>query len=74
MTKDHKKLTIIAVLIVGGICANHVIHRSGHVTSSSKQVTRYDPVKNVTFISKGGFTWCVAGNVTNGTGLKTNTP
>jgi hypothetical protein len=33
--------------------------------SSSKQTTRYDPVKNVTYISKDGDTICVAGNHTN---------
>jgi hypothetical protein len=33
MTKDHKKLAIIAALIVGGICLNHLIPRSGRATS-----------------------------------------
>jgi len=35
--------------------------------SSSRQTIKYDPVKNVTYVTKDGNTFCIAGNLTNGT-------
>jgi nitrate reductase gamma subunit len=42
--------------------------------SSSRQTIKYDAVKNATYVTKDGFTFCIAGNLTNGTAFKTNTP
>jgi hypothetical protein len=42
--------------------------------SSSRQIIKYDPVKNVTYVTKDGDTFCIAGSLTNGTTFKTNAP
>ena len=42
--------------------------------ASDRQTVKYDPVKNVTYVTQNGDTFCIAGNLTNGTAIRTNTP
>ena len=72
-----KKPGVILIGLAGLLLvAGAVVLWPGRAVTSvaSQQTMRYDPVKNATFITKDGFTWCVAGNLTNGTVFKTNAP
>jgi hypothetical protein len=72
-----KKLAIILIGSVGVLLVVGAVvfwPAKAIPKSSSRQIIKYDPVKNVTYVTKDGDTFCIAGNLTNGMAFKTNTP
>ena len=69
-----KKLKPIIILagLLGILLVNVVLFWHTRTASKHRQVQHYDPAKNVTTITKDGFTWSIAGNVATNTGTLTN--
>ena len=54
----------LAMLLAGCAGSNSCSCKSCPSPSDHQRVT-YDPVKNVTIIENEGYSWCLAGHVTN---------
>jgi hypothetical protein len=67
-----KKPAIIFVGLLGILLASAVLFWRTRTVSVHHQGQHYDPVKNVTTITKDGFTWYVTGNIATNMGTITN--